>query len=298
MISWATGEENTDFFLPTSPFCLDGKITDFSHSIVAGGGYSNIWTGQLNGSVVAIKVIREFALSSRENKSKLSRRVCREYLTWSSLSHQNIVPFLGFSRDFTQDSEYQIPALICPWMENGTLLDYIESNPDTNRLPLISGVADGLYYLHQQMIIHGDLRAGNILISDKGVPHLSDFGLSRILRESFGLTTSSEAGGALRWMAPELFHEKVTTASDVWAYGMTILEVTSGEPPFAEIRLVFEVYTVIKSGTKPARPRLARGLTDELWELCLSCWAYEPYYRPDMSRISKSLHAYPANIPR
>jgi serine/threonine protein kinase len=67
-------------------------------------------------------------------------------------------------------------------------------------------------------------RQGNILVSDAGVPCLTDFGLSRILSDTWGMTTSSDTAGSLRWMSPELFnHERLRESSDVWAYGMTVL---------------------------------------------------------------------------
>ena len=68
------------------------------------------------------------------------------------------------------------------------------------------------------------LLQGNILVSDSGVPCLTDFGLSRSLGDAIGMTTSSDAAGSLRWMAPEIFrYDKVGKVSDVWAYGMTVL---------------------------------------------------------------------------
>lgn len=61
-------------------------------------------------------------------------------------------------------------------------------------------------------------------MSDEGVPRFTDFGLSRVHHDDLALTTTSEAAGSLRWMAPELFNDvKVNEASDVWAFGMTIL---------------------------------------------------------------------------
>jgi len=66
---------------------------------------------------------------------------------------------------------------------------------------------------------------GNILISDDGTPCIIDFGLSRILGNTPGPTTTTHASGTLRWMAPELFEEdqKVTKQCDIWAYGMTLI---------------------------------------------------------------------------
>ncbi|KIJ27050.1 hypothetical protein M422DRAFT_191484, partial [Sphaerobolus stellatus SS14] len=140
------------------------------------------------------------------------------------LSHPNILPFLGYSNSLSQTALCGIPALICPWMRNGSLSQYLEENPDQiDKLFMLLQIANGLEYLHKNDIVLGDIRAGNILVSEDGTPCITDFGLSRLLKES-GLTTSSAVAGSLRWMAPELLqNEKVTNASDIWAFGMMII---------------------------------------------------------------------------
>ncbi|KIJ47197.1 hypothetical protein M422DRAFT_130463, partial [Sphaerobolus stellatus SS14] len=148
------------------------------------------------------------------------QRFWREYRIWANLSHPNILPFLGYSNTFSQTALCEVPALVSPWMKNGTLSQYLEGNRDQiDKLFMLSEIAHGIEYLHQNNIVHGDIRAGNVLVSEAGTPCITDFGLSRLLKES-GLTTSSDVAGSLRWMAPELLrNEKVTNASDVWAFG-------------------------------------------------------------------------------
>ncbi|KAF8517248.1 kinase-like domain-containing protein, partial [Hysterangium stoloniferum] len=158
----------------------------------------------------------------------------REYLAWSSLSHPNILKCLGYSYDFTPATTFQLPALISPWMSHGTLLSYIASNPKSDRIHLIKGISSALVFLHRRnpLIVHGDIRAGNILVSDEGVPCLTDFGLSRFVDDVTRLTTSSNVGGSLRWMAPELLHNgKPSRQSDVWAFGMTMLVRQANNAP-------------------------------------------------------------------
>ncbi|KIJ52448.1 hypothetical protein M422DRAFT_243231 [Sphaerobolus stellatus SS14] len=235
-------------FLPSSPLCLNGKITRRSSSTAACGGYSDVYTGQLDNSRVVIKIM-----------------LCSE-------------------------SDYEIPALISPWMANGPLDDYIANRPEKRRLPLVIGVAEGLRYLHQEAIVHGDLRARNVLVSDSGIPYLCDFGLSRVLHEQYGLTTSQPVG-SIRWMAPERFKVKASKASDVWAYGMTLLEIISGNPPFVEICADLHVYARLNEGGKPSRPSAidAPELTENLWNICLRCWIDEPDSRIAMSSIVERL---------
>ncbi|KIJ24293.1 hypothetical protein M422DRAFT_184590, partial [Sphaerobolus stellatus SS14] len=156
----------------------------------------------------------------------------REYLISASLSHFNVLPFLGYSNSFPPGNLFEVPALISPWMRNGTLLRYLGSNPDHNKPPwfvfqlvdmhlqCLLGVANDINYLHQHNVVHGDIRAVcKILVSEEGFPCITDFRLPRTIRESeIGLTTMSEAAGSLRWMAPELLQgnqTKVNKANDV-----------------------------------------------------------------------------------
>lgn len=93
----------------------------------------------------------------------------------------------------------------------------------------ILGIASGLAYLHDQSIIHGDVKADNVLVSDGGVPKLCDFGLSKAVDSS--RSRSASQIGTLRHMSPERLLSTITMArtkaSDVYAFGMTIYEVRS-----------------------------------------------------------------------
>ncbi|KAF8515361.1 kinase-like protein, partial [Hysterangium stoloniferum] len=207
--------------------------------------------------------------------------------------HPNILQCLGYSYDFGPESQHELPALISPWMSNGTVMSYIECWPAVDRLPLIFGIADGLAFLHDRnsSIIHGDIRGGNILVSDQGIPCLTDFGLSRILGDPAGLTTSSNVAGSLHWMSPELLHgKKVDEQSDVWAFGMTVIEILTQQRPYAEISpYPAVVVSKVMKGKIPRRPdrSTAPGLTEKLWSVCRQCWDSNPMKRPAMRDIRR-----------
>ncbi|KAF8337426.1 kinase-like domain-containing protein, partial [Cantharellus anzutake] len=117
-------------------------------------------------------------------------------------------------------------VLISRWCSNGDIVDYLRRHPDSNRIALIRDMADGLQYLHNQvpMIIHGDIKPHNVLISDYGNAQLCDFGLSRVINELIiaDQTTSTALGYTARYSAPEVIIEEVKTAkSDVYAFGCT-----------------------------------------------------------------------------
>ncbi|KAF8502429.1 kinase-like domain-containing protein [Hysterangium stoloniferum] len=284
----------SDVFSKRSSLCLDGLIVHRSKYPVAGGGFADIWTGKLKGEQVAIKIMRRFTSSGLPiMEGKMLKRIWREYLAWSSLSHPNILSCLGFCYDFTSSPLSELPALISPWMSQGTVSNYIANHPNANRLPLIRGIINGLVFLHDRSpaIIHGDIRAGNVLVSDEGIPCLTDFGLSRILDDS-GMrvvTTSMNVAGSLRWTAPELLsatetRPHVDEKSDIWAFGMTVLEILTGDQPYADTKRDPVVFSIIVNGIIPSRPDVP-GMTDGIWSVCNLCWRKDLEMRPAMREI-------------
>lgn len=90
------------------------------------------------------------------------------------------------------------------------------------------GIADGLAYLHARGVIHGDMKAANVLLDDSLNPLICDFGLTKVLGTEHGQTSVNLKGhGSMQWMAPELMEETgfKTMESDIYAFGMTIVEV-------------------------------------------------------------------------
>ncbi|CAE6503481.1 unnamed protein product [Rhizoctonia solani] len=176
--------------------CVDPK--GHSPRPMAGGGLADIWRGQLfDGTRVAIKVWRDIHFE-RDDPKRL-KRAMREVYNWSKLVHPNVQQLMGVV--MFQDRL----GMVSRWMEYGSLREYVKQHPDVDRFPLYIQVAVGLSYLHENDMVHGDVKAGNVLVSENGVAKLSDFGNS-ILSECtlvFSETTNL-GGGTLRWMAPEL----------------------------------------------------------------------------------------------
>ncbi|KAG8682148.1 hypothetical protein FRC11_000197 [Ceratobasidium sp. 423] len=191
----------------------------FSSCRVAEGSFGDVWKGQLiDGTNIAVKVLRYGLVC--ESGGKSMKRAMRELYNWSKLKHKNIHSLLGVTM-----FEERV-GMVSNWMENGTLKQYLKRCGDINRRALCIGVAEGVAYLHSVNMIHGDLKACNILVSSDGVPKLTDFDHS-ILSDSslvFSATTRI-GGGTLRWMAPELGEEsqEKTKHTDVYALGMVYI---------------------------------------------------------------------------
>ncbi|KAF8508835.1 kinase-like domain-containing protein, partial [Gautieria morchelliformis] len=273
-------------FKKSSKQCLDGRITRLRSHPSAGGGFADIWEGQFGDQKVAIKTIRVFPGSGDDHK--LLKRLWREYTAWTKAQHPLVLRCLGFTYDFPWGEGYNLPSLVSPWMSSGTLNTYLKCRPEADRLKVLLDVAEGLSYLHVQnpAIIHGDLRGNNVLVSDSGRPCLSDFGLSKVLMLK-GMSTTAEVTGSVRWMSPELLNGDIdiaNTKSDVWAYGMTVLEIVSGHVPYNEVTNEAAVIYRITQGDIPLRPR-DPGISDDAWGICQKCWHNEPELRPSMLNV-------------
>ncbi|KZP28520.1 kinase-like protein [Athelia psychrophila] len=237
--------------------------------------------------MVAVKVIR--SVWDRSYLERLNTRLLREARVWSQLKHPNITPFYGITFDLGVPSA---PCLVSPYYANGSLFTYLKNYPDCDKMALIRQIAAGLSYLHQHDVVHGDIKTSNILVNDQHEASISDFGLSRILEYS-GFTTKA-VGGTCRWMAAELIDPEeddgepaLTTATDVWAFGMTVLEILSGKLPFYWIKYDTAVILLVMRDGRPARERYPT-ISNAVWGILESCWRRDPEQRPGMRAISQS----------
>ncbi|GAB1522457.1 hypothetical protein RhiTH_005575 [Rhizoctonia solani] len=171
----------------------------FTEHPVSHGGFSDIYRGRLlDNAHVAIKVLRISATGITEDL-KHFKHAARELHTWSKCAHPNVLSLLGLA-----EFRGRI-GMISPWMTQGSLPRYLERTPDANRYNLCVQLCDGLSFMHQIGIIHGDLKGANVLISGDGIPVITDFGNSLYSNQSIEFTkTTSSNSLTLRWSASEL----------------------------------------------------------------------------------------------
>ncbi|CUA70837.1 Tyrosine-protein kinase FRK [Rhizoctonia solani] len=259
--------------------------------IVSGGGFGDIWQGQLhNGGVVAIKAWRAIARDQCDYKTL--KRAARELYCWSQMDHPNIHRLQGVIM-----FRGQYLGMVSEWMDNGNLPEYLIKFLSVDRYQLCIHAASGLEYMHSHTTVHGDLKAANVLVSSDGVAKISDFDFSVIS----GVTslvftgTSNSRAGSLRWMAPELLLEEAperTRESDVYALGMTMLEIFTGDVPYPDRRQDIGVIRAVERGTLPTRPikRLGDNIKGNMmWHLLIRCWAWEFRNRPSSRQVVETL---------
>ncbi|CEL63271.1 Tyrosine-protein kinase JAK1 OS=Homo sapiens GN=JAK1 PE=1 SV=2 [Rhizoctonia solani AG-1 IB] len=252
------------------------------------GGFSDIYKGRfLDGTAIALKVLRVSVDSVAEHKHL--RRAADELHTWQKCSHPNIMPLLGLTvfRDRI--------GMASLWMKHGNLPGYLKKEPSVNRINMCAQISEGLAYLHENEIIHCDLKGANVLVSDEGNPVLADFGTSLALNSTLRFTpTTGGASYTLRWSAAEIVKETHphTEASDVYALGMTIYEVISGKIPYEGKGDYNVIFLVAQGSELPERfERMPNGerITDELWALLTRCWSYEREARPSANVVMEAM---------
>jgi len=206
---------------------------------------------------------------------------------WRDLWHPNVLPFIG---PITLESKLY---MVSPWMENGDARVFVRRNPNVNRSIILLQIARGLQYLHSRnpAVVHGDLKAANVLISNNGEARIADFGLSRATDiSSAGYSTGWRVAGNARWQAPELLQDsdsgqlpQRTKESDVFAFGRVMIEIYTGEVPFFYLRDMAVLVSLVKGILIPNRPTepevISRGLNDRMWEIVKDCCSQHPAHR-------------------
>ncbi|QRV78643.1 Tyrosine kinase domain protein [Ceratobasidium sp. AG-Ba] len=250
------------------------------------GGFGDVYTGQLKDDTkVAVKCARHCPLDN-ETRQEL-KLLAREIYSWSKCKHANVLELLGFTCHRGK------LATVSPWMENGTLPEYISHKMDLNYLDLCLKVSRGLSYLHSNNIIHGDLKGANILVSESGEPKLTDFGNTKLKEQSLKFTTRTSPVYSLRWAAPEILNgSPCTLQSDVYALGMTIYEIVNNNVPYHDKHDLAVPVEVLVYRRFPSRHDDAiriQGPTNWLWTLMTDCWDHDPLVRPLASDVEAKL---------
>jgi len=267
------------------PLCYDP-----SRNPVCRGGYSDVWRGQYNGKEVAAKASRVRPTADLE---WMKRKFCRDVVKWRVLDHPNVLPLLGVT---TTEDRF---VMVSEWMKNGNINEFVKADIEVDRYGLLRGVTKGLIYMHEQGIVHGNLKGANILIDTNGHARLTGFSILAGASDQPIVTSHTGQGGAVRWMSPELFFPALfglmdsypTKESDCYALGMVIYEVLSGQVPFAQDFREIPVMLKIADGRRPGRPQGREGawFTDEVWDTLGRCWKHQPHERPRIDAVLQCL---------
>ena len=244
------------------------------------GGFSEVWLAidKMTNLEIAIKV---YAPGQGMDADGM-KDFCKELSQVYNLNHTNLV------KPQHVDNWEGMPYLVMAYCPKGSCHRQIGSMPEEQIWRVLHDVASGLAYLHDQGIIHQDIKPDNILIDPLGNYVITDFGISiqsrSTLRKSMNIATGS---GTTAYMGPERFSKnpQPVKASDIWSLGATIYELLTGNTPFGEIGGGLQKggadIPTIKQDISPAlRQVIALMLSEDPWDRpsasLLADWAADP----------------------
>lgn len=266
----------------------------FNYDLLLGsGGFGHVYKGTLkDGREVAIKT-----LNKSGNHTQGEQEYAAEVEAIGHIHHRHLVSLTGFC------SEDENRAIVYEYMQNGNLATHLHGNGKeaitwTRRMKIACGTARGIAYLHEACvprIIHRDVKPANVLLNDQFEAKVGDFGLAKIMPTGVAAVTTRVLG-TWGYVAPEYANmEKVDEKVDVYSYGMVLLELITGKPPFGNSDLLAWVTKLNSTGEilDIADPKLNGDFhvmeLQNLLNIAIACLQRNPCLRPSMGQIVRSL---------
>jgi len=158
---------------------------------------------------------------------------------------------------------------------------------DSNLIRLSKEICAGMIHLHTEAIIHRDLAARNILLTETLNSKITDFGFARVVESQDTPGQTETVVGPLKWMSIESIQkQEYSTKSDVWAFGITVIEIMTSSLPYPG-ELPVNVASKVVSGFRLTPPS---DRPKELAEILVKCWQTEPSNRPEFTEIYDELN--------
>lgn len=252
--------------------CARDKTT-----LLGRGGFGEVHRGEWNGSAVAIKDLISTVLVGA-----VLEEFEREAIIHVRLRNPNVVQLFGISRDAAFHSLVMelLDTSLFHLLQSPTELSLAE------RVRMGREIASGLKYLHNQKIVHRDLKSLNVLLTKDRQAKLSDFGLSKLKSSSSALTQSGSVGTPA-YLAPETYKRppQYTPKSDIFALAMVLWELVTRDRPFKDgVREQISMWII--QGEREPIPDTAPAVLRRVIEMC---WDKDPEKRPGTEDIIKSL---------
>jgi serine/threonine protein kinase len=277
------------------------KITNGFKDKLGQGGFGSVYKGKLrSGRFVAVKIL---------GKSKANGQdFINEVATIGRIYHVNVMRIIGFAVEGSKR------ALVLEFMPNGSLEKYLFSNQGSiplsnNKMYEISlGVARGIEYLHQgcdMQILHFDIKPHNILLDEKFIPKISDFGLAKLYPSGNNNVYLTTVRGTIGYMAPELLYKNIGGVSykaDVYSFGMLLMDMVGRRKNLNVLgnrssRIYFPawVYDKVSEGKdieiQEDATEYEKKIIKKVMIVALWCIQLKPDDRPSMHKVVEMLES-------
>lgn len=264
--------------------------------LIGKGSYGRVYLGinLTTGDLLAVKQVEvnpKGAGNDKEKMKEMVKALDQEIDTMQHLEHPNIVQYLGCER-----KEYSI-SIFLEYISGGSVGSCLRKHGKFEQ-SLVSSltrqVLSGLAYLHQEGVLHRDLKADNILLDVDGTCKISDFGISKKTDDIYGNDATNSMQGSVFWMAPEVVRshgQGYSAKVDIWSLGCVVLEMFAGRRPWAKDEAVGAIYKLGELNMAPPIPDdVANEIGAEALAFMLDCFTVDARERPTAETL---LHRHP-----
>ncbi|XP_035780692.1 uncharacterized protein LOC118460472 isoform X3 [Anopheles albimanus] len=303
---------NMKYELPREKISLQEQLGEGAFGIVMKGIAMGIVANETQ-TRVAVKMVKK-----KYDIEALQALVAELKMMIHLGQHLNVVNLLGAVTENIVNRELMVIVEYCPF---GNLLNFLRNNRDrfideinqqthdgigirlstsynsrtessdcnksistTDLISWAFQIATGMDYLASRKVLHGDLAARNVLLSNNNVVKICDFGLSRSLYNGGNYKKNIKCPLPVRWLALECFSDGLfSTYSDVWAYGILLWELFSlGMVPYSGVELNSDFYKMLRDGFRMECPPFS---DQDIYEIMMSCWNVRPDLRPSFKEL-------------
>ncbi|KAI3459365.1 hypothetical protein Pfo_016028 [Paulownia fortunei] len=281
LVSKATKEEESkkkEVLLPPPIRWRKGEL-------IGCGAFGRVYMGMNldSGELLAVKEVAISTNSASKKTQEYIRELEKEVNLLKNLSHPNIVRYLGTARE---EDSLNILLEFVPGGSISSLLGKFGSFPESVIRMYTKQLLIGLEYLHENKIMHRDIKGANILVDNKACIKLADFGASKKVEALATVTGAKSMKGTPYWMAPEVIVQSGHSYSaDIWSVGCTVIEMATGKAPWSQ--QYQEVAALFYIGTTKSHPPIPEHLSTEAKDFLLKCLQKEPDLRPTASELLK-----------
>lgn len=263
-------------------------------NLIGSGSFGKVYLGMNldSGELFVVKQVMFTQKGDQEEVMQLEQEIA----LLGTLHHDNIVKYLGTERNNITNEL----SIFLEHMPGGSVAELVQRFGSLDESVIRKYTREalaGLIYLHERGIIHRDIKGQNILVDNRGVCKLADFGASRYLKDRDSAANLSFKGTPV-FMPPEVIMEqRYSKKSDVWSIGCTFLQMATGNPPYSEFSNHIAALFHITSSTDP--PPMPDDLSDNARAFVLECFKRDPKARPDAAQLRQHVFltrkAHPAN---
>eukprot|EP01025_Chloroclados_australasicus_P038950 TRINITY_DN4019_c0_g1_i1.p1 TRINITY_DN4019_c0_g1~~TRINITY_DN4019_c0_g1_i1.p1 ORF type:complete len:559 (+),score=63.44 TRINITY_DN4019_c0_g1_i1:239-1915(+) len=238
------------------------------------GAHCTMYQGEYLGVQVAVKCLKD---------SSSEKFFYREVSILKMLSHPHVVRYFGAC--YQRAQQY----IVLEFLPGGSVYNFLRQNgpmPPGLAVKVALQVARGMEYLHQQGIIHRDLKSQNLLFDAQQNVKITDFDVATQITATGELTNET---GTYRWMAPEVVeHKPYGFSVDVYSFGVLFWELITAMIPFGDLSPLQAAMGVVQHGLRPAIPT---HTPPQIAAIIQQCWQHSPSDRPQFARLVQVLES-------